>query len=306
MNVASTPRRDLEESAPPLAIQHLASGAVTNVLSIDVEEWFQAEVYARAIQRERWPTIPSRVAASTERLLETLDHARVRATFFVLGIVAERLPNLVREIAAAGHEIGSHGWGHRPIWSLNRDAFFEDVSRARRILQELSGQPVLGYRAPTFSITSRTLWATNELRRAGYAYDSSIFPTLHDRYGIPDAPKAIHQLEGGLWEIPPSVLQLGPLHVPVAGGGYFRLYPLLLTRAAIRFLNQRLARPAVVYVHPWEFDEDQPRPRISRLSQLRHTVGIGVNEHKLQQLLMEFRFASCEEALTYAGAALSA
>jgi polysaccharide deacetylase family protein (PEP-CTERM system associated) len=279
---------------------------LTNVLSIDVEEWFQAEVYARAIPRDRWASVPSRVASSTNDLLRILAGANVRATFFVLGAVAKRLPDLVRGIASEGHEIASHGWSHTPIWNLGREAFFNEVSASRKLLQDLSGQPVLGYRAPTFSITSRTLWAVDELLRAGYRYDSSVFPTHHDRYGIPDAKKDIHVREGGLWEIPPSVLEVGPLGIPVAGGGYLRLYPFIVTRLAIQLLNERLGRPAVVYVHPWEFDPLQPTPDLPRISKFRHTVGIAANQSKLGRLLAEFRFGTCEEALARAGASLAA
>lgn len=279
---------------------------LTNVLSIDVEEWFQAEVYARAIPRDRWASVPSRVASSTHDLLRILAAANVRATFFVLGEVAKRLPDLVRGIASEGHEIASHGWSHTPIWDLGREAFFNEVSASRKLLQDLSGQPVFGYRAPTFSITSRTLWAVDELLRAGHRYDSSVFPTHHDRYGIPDAKKDIHVRDGGLWEIPPSVLEVGPLGIPVAGGGYLRLYPFIVTRLAIQLLNERLGRPAVVYVHPWEFDPLQPTPDLPRISRFRHTVGIAANESKLGRLLAEFRFGTCEEALAHAGASLAA
>jgi len=280
--------------------------SLTNVLSIDVEEWFQAEVYARAIPRDQWASVPSRVASSTHDLLRILAAANVRATFFVLGAVAKTLPELVRGIASEGHEIASHGWSHTPIWNLGREAFFEEVSASRKLLQDLSGQPVLGYRAPTFSITSRTLWAVEELLRAGYRYDSSVFPTHHDRYGIPDAKKDIHVRDGGLWEIPPSVLDVGPLGIPVAGGGYLRLYPFIVTRLAIQLLNERMGRPAVVYVHPWEFDPLQPKPDLPRISRFRHTVGIAANESKLGRLLSEFRFGTCEEALAQAGASLAA
>ncbi|HEX4629253.1 MAG TPA: polysaccharide deacetylase family protein [Gemmatimonadales bacterium] len=195
---------------------------LTHVLSIDVEDWFQVENYAQAIPREQWPRCELRVADNVRRLLDLLGAADVRATFFVLGWLAARLPDLVRDIALAGHEIASHGWSHAPIWTLSERAFFDEVSRSRALLEDLSGQPVIGYRAPTFSVTRPTRWALQLLRRAGYRYDSSIFPVRHDRYGIPDAPTTLYR-EDGIWEVPLSVLEFRKLRLPVGGGGYFRL-----------------------------------------------------------------------------------
>lgn len=277
-----------------------------HALSIDVEDWFQVENYARAIPREQWPRCELRLADNVRRLLDLLTAADARATFFVLGWVAERLPNLVREIAQAGHEVASHGWSHAPIWTLSEGAFFDEVSRSRTLLEELAGQPVIGYRAPTFSVTRVTQWALRELRRAGYRYDSSIFPVHHDRYGMPEAPTAVHRRAEGVWEVPLSVLELGGARLPVAGGGYLRLYPLALTRWAIRRL-ERAGRPAVVYVHPWEFDPDQPRvPGVGLLRTLRHRVGIAGNARKLALLLREFRFAPVRTVLDELGVELEA
>jgi polysaccharide deacetylase family protein (PEP-CTERM system associated) len=275
------------------------------VLSIDVEDWFQVENYAHTIPREQWPRCELRVANNVRRLLDLLTAADVRATFFVLGWVAERLPELVRDIARAGHEVASHGWSHTPIWRLSEAAFADEVSRSRALLEELSGQPVIGYRAPTFSITTSTVWALEVLRRAGYAYDSSIFPVRHDRYGIADAPTTVHRRAGGIWELPLAVLELGGARLPVAGGGYFRLYPLSLTRWAIRRL-ERAGRPAVVYMHPWEFDPGQPRVRgLGPLRAFRHRVGIGRNARKLVSLLREFRFAPARTVLEQLGVELA-
>ena len=276
----------------------------SHVLSIDVEDWFQVENYARAISRDQWPRCELRVGENVRRLLDLLAATDARATFFVLGWLAERLPDLVRDIARAGHEVASHGWSHTPIWSLSKAAFFDEVSRSRALLQELSGQPVIGYRAPTLSVTSRTLWALRELHRAGYRYDSSIFPVHHDRYGIAEAPTGVHRREEGIWEVPLSVFELGAGRLPVAGGGYFRLYPLWLTRWAIRRL-ERASRPAVVYLHPWEFDLGQPRVRgVGLLRSLRHRVGIAGNAHKLALLLREFRFAPARAVLDELGVEL--
>lgn len=191
---------------------------VRNIFTIDVEDWFQVENYASVIERDRWPELELRVEANVDRLLALLAAKDVRATFFILGWVAERVPELVRRVARAGHEVASHGWSHRPIWNLTREQFAQEVRRSRELLCKLSGQDVTGYRAPTFSITRETLWALESLAAAGYRYDSSIFPVHHDRYGIPDAPLAIHRRDEGLWEVPLSVFQAGSLRLPVAGG----------------------------------------------------------------------------------------
>jgi polysaccharide deacetylase family protein (PEP-CTERM system associated) len=262
-----------------------------NVISVDVEDWFQVEAYAGCIPRESWHEFPLRVAANVHRLLDLFAAVDVRATFFVLGWVAERTPDLIRQIAIAGHEIASHGWSHTPAWGLTREQFTEEAMKSRALLQALTGQPVNGYRAPTFSVTTDTIWALECLVKAGYEYDSSVFPVHHDRYGIPDAPLEIHRRPEGLWELPLSVLDLGGYHLPVAGGGYFRLYPRFLTAAAIRRANAS-GRPAIVYVHPWEFDPDQPRVAgVSALSAWRHHVGIGRNLEKLKRVLLDLSFA---------------
>jgi polysaccharide deacetylase family protein (PEP-CTERM system associated) len=277
----------------------------SHVLSIDVEDWFQVENYAQAVPREQWPRCELRVADNVRRLLDLLSAADVRATFFVLGWVAERLPDLVGDIARAGHEVASHGWSHTPIWRLSEAAFSDEVSRSRALLEELSGHRVIGYRAPTCSITKSTVWALGALRRAGYRYDSSIFPVHHDRYGIPDAPTAVHRRAEGIWEIPLSVLEFRGARLPVAGGGYFRLYPLWLTRWAIRRLEQA-GRPAVVYLHPWEFDPGQPRVRgLGWLRAFRHRVGIARNARKLVLLLRAFRFAPARTVLEELGVELA-
>jgi polysaccharide deacetylase family protein (PEP-CTERM system associated) len=270
---------------------------VANVLSVDVEDWFQVENFSTVLPSSTWHQCELRVERNVHFLLERFSAANVRATFFVLGWVAENLPGLVREIAQAGHEIASHGWSHTPIWRLTPAAFEAEAVRSRAFLQDLSGQPVLGYRAPTFSVTSRTLWALGILAASGYAYDSSIFPVRHDRYGIPDAPLDIHRRPEGVWEIPLSVISLGRLRLPVAGGGYFRLYPWPLTRAAIHRLNAS-GRPGIVYLHPWEFDPGQPTVKgVSRLRTFRHRVGLSSSAQKLTRLLREFSFGPAHDAL---------
>lgn len=275
-----------------------------NALTFDVEEYFHAEAFARVLRPEEWPTLESRVTRSTERLLDILDRERVRATFFVLGWVAERHPGLVREIASLGHEIACHGYGHRMIQHLSRPDFERDVTRAKRALEDAVGRPVLGYRAPTFSIMRATLWSLDVLIEAGFRYDSSIFPVVHDRYGIPDAPRFPHRLKapsgGEITEFPMSTMTVLGRRLPVAGGGYFRLFPYRVTRRAIARINEE-RQPAMVYLHPWEFDPDQPRLPVGPLTRFRHLVNVGKTESRLRRLLGEVSFAPASEVLTETG-----
>jgi polysaccharide deacetylase family protein (PEP-CTERM system associated) len=275
-----------------------------NALTFDVEEYFHAEAFARVLRPEEWPTLESRVTRSTERLLDILDRERVRATFFVLGWVAERHPGLVREIASLGHEIACHGYGHRMIQHLSRPDFERDVTRAKRALEDAVGRPVLGYRAPTFSIMRATLWSLDVLIEAGFRYDSSIFPVVHDRYGIPDAPRFPHRLKapsgGEITEFPMSTMTVLGRRLPVAGGGYFRLFPYRVTRRAIARINGE-HQPAMVYLHPWEFDPDQPRLPVGPLTRFRHLVNVGKTESRLRRLLGEVSFAPASEVLTESG-----
>jgi polysaccharide deacetylase family protein (PEP-CTERM system associated) len=275
-----------------------------NALTFDVEEYFHAEAFARVLRPEEWPTLESRVTRSTERLLDILDRERVRATFFVLGWVAERHPALVREIASLGHEIACHGYGHRMIQHLSRPEFERDVTRAKRALEDAVGRPVLGYRAPTFSIMRATLWSLDVLVEAGFRYDSSIFPVVHDRYGIPDAPRFPHRLKtpsgGEITEFPMSTVMLLGRRLPVAGGGYFRLFPYRVTRRAIARINGE-RQPAMVYLHPWEIDPDQPRLPVGPLVRFRHLVNVGKTESRLRRLIAELSFAPASEVLTETG-----
>jgi polysaccharide deacetylase family protein (PEP-CTERM system associated) len=276
-----------------------------NALTFDVEEYFHAEAFARVLRPEEWPTLESRVTRATERLLDILDRDRVRATFFVLGWVAERHPSLVREIASLGHEIACHGYGHRMIQHLTRQEFELDVTRAKRALEDATGRAVLGYRAPTFSIMRETLWSLDVLAEAGFRYDSSIFPVVHDRYGISDAPRFPHRLRAPngceITEFPMSTVEILGRRLPVAGGGYFRLFPYELTRRAITRINARDGRPAMVYLHPWEIDPDQPRLPVGPLTRFRHLVNVGRTEARLTRLLSDFSFAPAAEVLAETG-----
>ncbi|MBI2826660.1 MAG: DUF3473 domain-containing protein [Planctomycetia bacterium] len=267
---------------------------IVNALSIDVEDYFQVSAFDRHIRRESWPEYESRVVANTHKLLRLLDKHGVAATFFVLGWVAERYPQLVRDLHASGHEIGSHSYWHRLIYELAPDEFRQDLVRSRDGLEQIIGERVTAYRAPSFSITKASQWALDILVEEGFTSDSSIYPVHHDRYGIPDARPDIHKIEtpsGDLWEFPACVLRVAGMNVPVSGGGYFRLYPLALTIRALKAVNNRLRRPFVFYVHPWEIDPRQPRLRVgSRLARCRHYLNLASTERKLDGLLSMFTF----------------
>src|SRR5262245_14976725 len=222
------------------------------------------------LRPEEWPSLVSRVEGTTRRLLDLLDEAGVRATFFVLGWLAARHRQLVREILGRGHEIGSHGFGHQMIHRMSPVDFAEDVRRAKAVLEDIAGTPVSGYRAPTFSVRRETWWCLDVLVDAGFRYDSSVFPIRHDRYGVPDAPRFPHRLRtpagAELAEFPPSTVVLAGQRIPVAGGGYFRLWPYRVTHWAVRRLNALEGQPAMVYLHPWELDVAHPVVPIGRLS----------------------------------------
>jgi polysaccharide deacetylase family protein (PEP-CTERM system associated) len=278
---------------------------MTNALTFDVEEYFHAEVFAGVVRREEWPNLESRVAETTERLLDVLADARTLATFFVLGWVAARHPKLVRAIHARGHEVACHGFGHQMVTRQSRTQFAEDVRRAKKTLEDTTGAAVLGYRAPTFSIVRETLWSLEVLVESGFRYDSSIFPIVHDRYGIPDASRFPHRLTVApgleIVEFPLSTVAWLGWRFPMAGGGYFRLFPYRVTRWALRHLNERERQPAIVYLHPWETDPGQPRLPVGRVAQFRHGVNSRATEGRLRRLMREFRFAPAREVLAGLG-----
>jgi polysaccharide deacetylase family protein (PEP-CTERM system associated) len=262
-------------------------------MSVDVEDYFHVSVFDGLIPRSQWDTLESRVDANTRRLLDIFDEFHVRSTFFVLGWVGERHPALVETIALRGHEIASHGYAHRLIYDQTPDGFRDDVRRAKRILEDASGRRVVGYRAPSYSITPRSLWALDVLAEEGYEYDSSIFPIRHDRYGIPVSartPYVIERNERELVEVPGSTTRVGPLNLPVAGGGYFRLLPYWWTKWGMSRVNRLEQRPAVFYLHPWEIDPGQPRLPAGRLGRFRHYRNLEHTEARLRQLLTDFRF----------------
>jgi len=273
-----------------------------NALTIDVEDYYQVSNFEKHINRDQWSRYASRVVPNTERLLDLLARHGVRATFYILGYVAERHPELVQRIDAAGHEIGSHSYWHRLVYDLSPEEFRDDLRRSRDLLQGLIGKPVTTFRAPSFSITRRSLWALEILAEEGFTTDSSIFPVRHGRYGIIDARREPHALDfpaGRLWEFPITVYRAGKFaNVPIAGGGYFRLFPLAVTMQLLRRVNACQSVPFVFYVHPWEFDPQQPRLRAgSRLQRFRHYVNLSTTESKLACMLKEFQFGRLDRVL---------
>lgn len=277
------------------------SAQLINAFTVDVEDYFQVTAFADRIRPSEWDHFESRVVPNTRRILRLLDAHQVRGTFFILGWVADRYPELVRDIQRAGHELGCHSYWHRLVYDLTPDEFRDDLRRARNAIEDITGEPVVAYRAPSFSITARSLWALDILIEEGVRFDSSIFPIYHDRYGIPNAerfPHVITRTTGELMEFPPSVYRLPKLNLPVGGGGYFRLYPTQLTCRCLSRINRIERQPFMFYIHPWEFDPDQPRLAASRRSRLRHYVNLTKTEQRTTRLLRQFRFGSLTEALS--------
>jgi polysaccharide deacetylase family protein (PEP-CTERM system associated) len=266
---------------------------VVNAFTVDVEDYFQVSAFEPYIDRSTWPDYEQRVVHNTQAVLELLGRFAVRATFYILGWVAERHPRLVREIAEAGHEVGCHSYWHRLVYELQPEDFRADLRRARQAIQDAAGVPVMTYRAPSFSVTAASLWALDILAEEGFRSDSSVFPIYHDRYGIPGARRTVHELttpRGSLWEFPPSVVRLAGINLPVSGGGYFRLYPVALSRHLLRRINKE-AEPFVFYIHPWELDPGQPRLKFgSPTTRLRHYLNLERTQARLERLLAEFRF----------------
>jgi polysaccharide deacetylase family protein (PEP-CTERM system associated) len=270
--------------------------AITNALTIDVEDYFQVSAFAPHIRREDWDARECRVEANVDRILALLAERDTRATFFTLGWVAERYPQLVRRIAGGGHELASHGYGHQRASELNREELWQDVSRAKQLLEDLSGRAVPGYRAPSFSIGTGNLWAFDVLARAGHRYSSSIYPIRHDHYGMPDAPRFAYRLDNGMLEVPVTTLRLLSRNLPSSGGGYFRLLPYALSRWMIGRVNRLDREAAVFYFHPWEIDTGQPRiPGIGAKTRFRHYVNIPRMERRLGALLRDFRWGRMDD-----------
>lgn len=264
---------------------------ITNALTIDVEDYFQVSAFAPYIDRSGWNERECRVERNVERILAMLAERDVHATFFTLGWIAERYPQLVRRIVDGGHELASHGYGHQRASELSREAFTDDVRRAKQLLEDIGGAEVMGYRAPSFSIGVANLWAFDVLAREGYRYSSSIYPIKHDHYGMPDSPRFAFRVGAGLLEIPITTVRVGKRNLPSSGGGYFRLLPYALSRWMLRRVNREDREPAVFYFHPWEIDAGQPRiPGIDAKTRFRHYVNIGRTEGRLRQLIQDFRW----------------
>lgn len=276
-------------TAPPL----LKPLTIVNAMSVDVEDYFQVSAFERVVSRASWDALDSRVVRNTQWLLQLFDRGRVRATFFVLGWIADRHPQLVREIVARGHELASHGYHHQLVYMLTPQQFREDVRAAKAALESAAGAPVFGFRAPSYSIVASSLWALDVLIEEGYLYDASVFPIRHDRYGIPGAPRHAHQIErasGTLIEMPASTVRVGSVNLPIGGGGYFRLLPYAWTQWGIRRVNAAERAPVVFYLHPWEIDPEQPRMAVGPATRWRHYVGIERTARRLEWLVRDFRF----------------
>ena len=264
---------------------------MVNAMTIDVEDYFQVAAFAPHIARGSWDDRECRVERNMDRILEMLALQDTKATFFTLGWIAQRYPQLVRRIVDGGHELASHGYGHERASDLTEAAFLDDITRAKSILEDLGGVAVRGYRAPSFSIGKGNLWAFDALLSAGYRYSSSIYPIRHDHYGMPDAPRHAHEVRPGLLEVPISTVRLFDRNLPSSGGGYFRLFPYALSRWMLNRVNTSDLQSGIFYFHPWEIDVDQPRvDGISSKTRFRHYVNIGRMERRLAQLLKDFRW----------------
>ncbi len=276
--------------------------AIVNAMTVDVEDYFQVENFAHRVHRDQWDRYTPRVEANTHRLLDAFDVHGVRGTFFVLGWVAERFGGLVREIHGRGHEIACHSYFHRLVYDLTRSEFREDTRRCKRVLEDLVGERVRGYRAPSYSITARNLWALDVLAEEGFEYDSSIFPVHHDRYGIPEFsrwPVLGYRTPGGhrLHEFPLTTFQVGRLNMPAAGGGYLRILPTPWTHYGIRAAN-RQGQPAILYIHPWEIDDGQPRmPGLGPLRHLRCYYNLAGTYDRLVGVLRRYKWAPVRDVL---------
>jgi polysaccharide deacetylase family protein (PEP-CTERM system associated) len=273
---------------------------VTNALTVDVEDYFHVSAFAGDVPRHQWDMLESRVVRNTECLLDILGEAGVTGTFFVLGWVAERFPSLVRRIHSCGHEIASHSYAHELVYEQSPDEFRADLRRASRVIEDLTGTAVRGYRAPSFSVTNKSLWALDVLLEEGYTFDSSIYPVRHDRYGIPDFPRLPHRVvrpAGRILELPASTVRRFGVNLPVGGGGYFRQFPYMWTSAGIRSINEQERQPAIFYLHPWELDPDQPRINGSALSRFRHYRNLDRTEGRLRRLLSDFRFSPIADVI---------
>lgn len=274
---------------------------ITNAITVDVEDYYQVSAFAKQIKKDVWESFESRVERNTHRLLDIFEKKKIKGTFFVLGWVAERNQKLVKEIADQGHEVACHGYSHDLIYNQTPEQFLEETSRAKEIIEDIIGVKVKGYRAASYSIISKSLWALDILSELGFEYDSSIFPIMHDRYGIPGAQTIPHILEtekgNRIIEYPLSTVGFSKRRFPVSGGGYFRLFPYWLSKAGLKRVNVHDQVPFIFYMHPWEIDEGQPKIKSSRLSEFRHYNNIHKFETRLLKLVSDFEFSTVSEVL---------
>jgi polysaccharide deacetylase family protein (PEP-CTERM system associated) len=273
-----------------------AATSIRNAFTVDVEDYFQVSALAPYIPRSDWDGIECRVERNVDRILALLDDSGNRATFFTLGWIAQRHPEMVRRIAAAGHEVASHGSAHLRATDQSPDEFLDDITRAKTVLEDIVGTEVRGYRAPSFSIGHTNPWALDCVAQAGYRYSSSIYPVKHDHYGMPDAPRFPFASRDGLMEVPVTTVRMGSRNLPAGGGGYFRLLPYAASRWLLRRVNERDGRPAMFYCHPWEIDAAQPRvPGVDAKSRFRHYVNLDRTEGRLARLMRDFRWGRMDE-----------
>jgi polysaccharide deacetylase family protein (PEP-CTERM system associated) len=276
---------------------------IVNAMTVDVEDYFHVSAFDHVVSRAGWDAFDSRVVRNTDRLLELFECAGVRSTFFILGWVARRFPLLVRRIADQGHEVASHGYHHQLLYMLTPDQFREDVRAAKAAIEQAAGRRALGYRAPSYSVIESSMWALDVLIEEGHAYDASIFPIHHDRYGIPNSPRHSYMLRrpaGSLLEMPGSTVRLGGVNLPIAGGGYFRQFPYAWTKWGIGHVNRIERQPVVFYTHPWEVDPEQPRLRVGGVTRVRHYRGLEHTSGRLIRLLQDFRFDSIASVMDLA------
>ena len=272
-----------------------------NAITIDVEDYFQVAALANLAPTKSWDDFELRVERNTDKILQRFDEHSIKGTFFVLGWIAEKCPQVVKNIVAAGHELASHGYSHQLIYNQTPDVFREETIRSKKLLEDISGVAVNGYRAASYSITKKSLWALDTIAEAGFTYDSSIFPVKHDRYGIPDAVEVPHTLTTPaghkITEFPITALKLAGYKLPIAGGGYFRLFPYWFSRWGLQRVNTAQKQPFVFYLHPWEIDPEQPKLAATGLSKFRHYNNLEVCEQRFEQLLADFEFTTVANVL---------
>jgi polysaccharide deacetylase family protein (PEP-CTERM system associated) len=274
-----------------LISQPSSAAGIVNALTIDVEDYFQVSAFADHVSRDDWDTMPCRVERNIDRILALLADADVRATFFTLGWIAERYPDLIRRIGDAGHELASHGFSHRRATDQQRGEFLADIRLAKAVLEDISGKGVSGYRAPSFSVGPGNVWAFDCINEAGYRYSSSVYPIRHDHYGVPDGQRFAHESSAGVLELPVATVRMFSKNWPAGGGGYFRLLPYFISRWSIRRINDVDRKPAMFYFHPWELDPDQPRVKgIRAKTRFRHYVNLKRTEPRLRRLVADFRW----------------